>query len=711
MPNTVFKKALASGIALMSCSAAFSASRSEIVIRVLSGPPDMVTGGDALVEVSGLPLHDAHVSLNAQDVTNQFRPGRARGTLLGKIDRLKTGSNVLEVSAGRLRGRLHIVNRPITGPVFSGPHQTPFICETSASGLGAPLDTDCSAKTVVRYYYGSTSRPEANAPARVVLKPLDPFASLPSDVAQTTTTEGKTVNFIVRRETGTINRAVYEISFLHQPGEPLPDPWTDSRGWNRRMVYFFGAGAGSGFHQGTLNPGYWSPAGAALDLQILGKGYAEASSSLNVFGNTSDDVISAETLLMVREYFIKTFGVPAHTIGLGGSGGAIEQYLISQNYPGLLDGIIPVNSFPDVFTTVSSVIECGLLAHDFDSSKQVWTDAEKSAASGYAIWGACVNRMRLPFYANALGQAACNSSISKQQIYDPDTNPKGIRCTLQDNQVSVWGRDPTTGYARRPFDNVGVQYGLAAFNSGVISAEKFLDLNEYVGGYDINGNIVPTRTAADRETLRIAYQTGRVNSGSRLSSIPIIDIRQYVDRQVRGNANTHDRVRALIMRERIKDATKSQARNMVILTHETFAGYSAALLHAVLDIDRWLGNIARDKSSHSTAAKVVANKPAGLIDACWTADGNKIEEAASYRGPGRCDQLFPAYGDPRIAAGAPLGDDVLKCMLKPVNAADYQKPMTAEQFTRLKLMFPEGVCDYNRPGVEQVDNSQAWRRY
>jgi len=41
------KTALASGIALMSCSAAFSASRSEIAIRVLSGPPDMVTGGEA----------------------------------------------------------------------------------------------------------------------------------------------------------------------------------------------------------------------------------------------------------------------------------------------------------------------------------------------------------------------------------------------------------------------------------------------------------------------------------------------------------------------------------------------------------------------------------------------------------------------------------------------------------------------------------------
>jgi hypothetical protein len=89
------KKALASVIALMSSSSAFSASRSELAIRVLSGPPDMVTGGDALIEVSGLRLDDAHVSLNARDVTHQFRSRRVRGTLLGKIDSLKTGTNVL----------------------------------------------------------------------------------------------------------------------------------------------------------------------------------------------------------------------------------------------------------------------------------------------------------------------------------------------------------------------------------------------------------------------------------------------------------------------------------------------------------------------------------------------------------------------------------------------------------------------------------------
>lgn len=41
--------------------------------------------------------------------------------------------------------------------------------------------------------------------------------------------------------------------------------------------------------------------------------------------------------------------------------------------------------------------------------------------------------------------------------------------------VNVYGRDPATGFARRPFDNVGVQYGLAAFNAGAIPFEQFAD--------------------------------------------------------------------------------------------------------------------------------------------------------------------------------------------------------------------------------------------
>jgi hypothetical protein len=43
--------------------------------------------------------------------------------------------------------------------------------------------------------------------------------------------------------------------------------------------------------------------------------------------------------------------------------------------------------------------------------------------------------------------------------------------------VNVFGRDPKTGFARRPIDHVGIQYGLKARNDGTITTEQFIDLN------------------------------------------------------------------------------------------------------------------------------------------------------------------------------------------------------------------------------------------
>ena len=37
---------------------------------------------------------------------------------------------------------------------------------------------------------------------------------------------------------GTINRAVYAITVLHEPGTPLPNPWTPANSaWNGRLIY------------------------------------------------------------------------------------------------------------------------------------------------------------------------------------------------------------------------------------------------------------------------------------------------------------------------------------------------------------------------------------------------------------------------------------------------------------------------------------------
>ena len=168
-----------------------SGAQGGVTLRVLSGRADMVTGGDALVETSAGP-DKFSASLNGRDVTKSFQPGKSGG-MVGHIEGLNPGKNTLEVKAAKGSAKLELVDHAITGPVFSGPHQKPFVCQTEAAGLGVALDADCSVRTVVSYVYksiepraagGGRGRGGAQAapgapPAG--FKPYDPGAPKPAD--------------------------------------------------------------------------------------------------------------------------------------------------------------------------------------------------------------------------------------------------------------------------------------------------------------------------------------------------------------------------------------------------------------------------------------------------------------------------------------------------------------------------------------------------
>jgi len=706
----------------------------KLEVRAISSPPDMVSGGDVLIEAvipSGDVEKQSTITLNGVKVDAAFHSTQDARTVRALVTGLSLGRNVIQIKVGHKSAQVVVSNHPITGPIFSGPHQTPFVCQTEDNKLGPALDADCSAKTQVTYiYHSSDPVPPNQLPAFAPgtfpagFKPYDPASPPPNDLAKTTTSQGKTVNYIVRVEKGTINRAVYEIAFLHEPGTPLPTPWSGTPGWNGRLIYSFGGDCKAGYRQGLLPT-------AISDIK-LSQGYATAASSLNVFGNNCDDVISAETMTMVKEYFVKQFGVPVHTIGEGGSGGSMQQHLIAQNYPGLLNGIMPVASYPDITSLILPVSDCSLLEQAFLSAKQPWTDEQKAAVSGYYSWASCGRWMQGFAYdptlkvkpdGHGLVQASpCDKTVPADKVYDPVKNPQGVRCDVYDNEQNVYGRSPSTGFAPRALDNVGVQYGLAAFNSGKITAQQFLELNEKVGGYDRDGRLIPTRAIADPEALRIAYASGRVDmAGGDLGNIPIIDLRPYMD----AVPDIHDQVRSFSMRERLK-AAYGNADNQVILTlpgptdpmplgfikmMDPASMLSVQTKVALRQMDLWLDKIAADQSAGSIASKVVRDKPAELVDACFTASGEKISEPRSYGSSGRCSQLYPAHADPRIASGAPLAGNVLKCQLKPIDSNDYSHALSAEERARLSAIFPSGVCDYSKPGIGQQMATTPWQRY
>ncbi|RSZ30619.1 MULTISPECIES: DUF6351 family protein [unclassified Variovorax] len=669
-------------------------------VKTLSSSPDMISGGDTLLEITapvGVALDKVRVSLNGKDVSSQVPVVDSTARVLrGLVTGLTTDPASTTGSANSLvvsnaensaqRTEVRLVNYPITGPILSGPHISPYECRTVQNGLGSPLDADCSAATQVVWYYRTTSN---------TFKPLsDPTGTRPADLATTTTNDGNTVPYIVRVESGTINRGVYRLAVLDNPAKDAPATWKPGAGWNRKLVVYFDCCGSAQYNQG-VHP-IESILGDAGHIQ-LSRGFAFMNSTELWNNQHANPHLQGETLMMLKEHVIEEFGaVPKWTVGFGGSGGAIQQYLIAQLYPGLLDGIQPIVSFPE--TLMPEVMECRLLNNVYKLDTATWTTAKQTAVNGFNT-NTCTS-WDLSFASiiksdNATGCGFLEPA-NVSNVFNRTTNPNGIRCDLFQTNVNLLGKRAGTQEARRPMDNIGVQYGLAALNSGTISVKEFLDLNEKVGGYDGDGNTQAARTQADPDALKLTYSGGFKNSfkGPGLANIPIITQRGNAD----STGDIHDTMQDLIIRARLQRAN-GRSDNQIIWTlgSKTPVDYMSASLDL---INKWLDNMAADTAAPSID-KVVRNKPAGANDACWDASGKRIDEAASTDPAASCNLVYPRFSTPRIVAGSPLVNDVLKCQLKPVNAADYSVTIAGADLARLQTIFPAGVCDWSKPGVGQ----------
>ena len=91
------------------------------------------------------------VAVNGRDVSADFKLAPHPNTFIGLVKDLPAGRSEIEAGAKgqKISATLALTNHPIGGPVMSGPHQSPFICETQAFGFGQPLDADCSVATRV----------------------------------------------------------------------------------------------------------------------------------------------------------------------------------------------------------------------------------------------------------------------------------------------------------------------------------------------------------------------------------------------------------------------------------------------------------------------------------------------------------------------------------------------------------------------------------
>jgi hypothetical protein len=637
----------------------------------------------------------AKVTLGKRSVKRVFTKRTSR-QLVGLVSGLKVGKNIVTVKLPGGRGAtLTLTDHPIGGPLFAGPQLKPWTCQSTAK------DVQCNQPAGYEYVYRSTDSSKSG------FQPYDP-GNPPSDVATTTTDQGVTVPFVVRIETGYIDRDQYQIAALFQPGKP----WTavnPQKQFNHKLLITHGVACGVDYQTGS------APAvtGGAADT-ALGRGFATMSNALDFSGHNCNLPLQAESLVMTKEYLTKSYGTLRYTIGTGCSGGSLAEQWISNAYPGIYQGILPTCSFADAWGTATQFLDYHLtLAYFKDPSKWgtavAWSPTQMADVQGHISIANSQVSDSAQFHV-VIPTDPC-MGISDQQRYDPATNPGGVRCSIADAAINVFGPRPASdwgpqekqighGFAGVPVDNVGVQYGLAALRKGQITPAQFVDLNAKVGGIDIDINPTAARITATRPALANAYRSGMINETNNLDQTAIIDCRGP------DPGAFHDSYRAFAVRARLDREHGNHANQLIWEGPVLIEGDAQCEQNSFAAMDRWLAAVEKDKGKGTVAQKVARDKPSDIGDRCYDGNGNKVAD-------GLCpDAVVPVYGTPRTVAGDAISTDTNKCRLKPLNRSDDYGalPFTDDQWARLQQLFPDGVCDFSKPGVDQ-QKTIAWLTY
>ncbi|HEY9414697.1 MAG TPA: DUF6351 family protein [Pseudonocardia sp.] len=675
-------------------------------IKVLSNRADLVSGGDALVQVA-LPTGTApakvRVDVDGRDITSSFAM-RADGTYAGLVTGLALGHNVLTARTPGGGARLTITNHPSGGPVFSGPQLQPWTCQAGA------LDEQCNQPPTYRFVYRSTD------PTKQGFQAYDP-ENPPSDVATTTTDQGVKVPFVVRIETGYMDRDQYQVSALFQPAKPWTtfDPQPQ---FNHKLLITHGASCGVEHKTG----GAPDTTGSETDADALGRGFLTMSTALDNSGHNCNIAVQAESLVMAKEYVAEQYGTLRYTIGTGCSGGSLAEQWIANAYPGVYQGILPTCSFPDAWSTATQFLDYHLLlAYFTDPTKWgagvAWSPTQMADVEGHLTTANALVSENAQWHV-AVPTDPCAGTTDANR-YDPANNPGGVRCTIHDAAINVFGPNPQSlwsasekavghGFAMPPIDNVGVQYGLDALRKGQITPAQFVDLNVKIGGVDIDTN--PTAARVDTgpaPALANAYRSGMINETNNLDQTAIIDCRGP------DPGAFHDAYRAFAVRARLDREHGTHANQLIWEGPVAILGDAGCEKNSFVAMDRWLTRIEADGRDLTVAQKVVLDKPDDLTDRCYDGVGHKLSD-------GLCGEaVVPVYGTPRMVAGDALTTDANKCHLEPLRRADYATTVagvtipvtfTDAEWARLQETFDTGVCDFTEPGVAQ-QRTIPWQTY
>lgn len=643
--------------------------------------------------------------------------------------------------------------------LFAGARQYPFFCMTMNSGLGQPLvdnwagegvpvfreekgeitddvigySRDCMLATAIQYWY---------VDAKGQVRPYD-LASPPVGVGQVSLGE-QSIPEIYRVETGTINRFPYFIVMLADPGAPRED----ARYWDRRLIYQFHGGSGIGFRQGRLRPQRL----IEKRLDQLRRGYAVISSTGNKTAYTYNMLLAEDTALRVKRQFVSLYGEPKYTIGIGGSGGGLVQYLLMQNGGGVIDGGLALYAYPDMLSQTLYGLDCDLLNtyYAFRADEpELWQnfDARPSVEGLNAVAGfdqrapflEPLNQLirgQWPYWPKGSSECINGWFGLSALIHNPQQGylrPMFSERIKEQQHWSYWedlhqilGRDEQ-GFARSTWDNRGVQYGLEALRAGQLTPRAFLHLNQRIGGWVEPGEMEPEtlwapfgkllplwltlwgnhnihdgefarRTEGDPIAIERAYRAGQVFLG--YNPLPVIDLRHYLEDQL----DMHHLSASFEARARIRSWHGHHDNQLIWVSHKDYT----PLAEAFAAMERWI-----------EAGQGGKARPADLADLCFDQTGEVIAKGegvwdGAWNGHtnGVCTERYPVYTNARIQAGGPWQGAVFQCHRIPVTQALaeglYQPAPMAAHRAELERIFPDGVCDYRRGDAARPADLNPW---
>ncbi|QBG36067.1 DUF6351 family protein [Litorilituus sediminis] len=639
--------------------------------------------------------------------------------------------------------------------LYSGPKQYPFYCMTIDSKLGQPLvdnlqgfgvpvyedinkqskiighSKDCLVKSQLHFFYLD------KADRLVKLKP-EQFNSI-SQLAQ-----AKQPLQLFRAEQGSINRFIYTIAMAITPEEL--GTRVESSLWNKRLIYQFNGGSGIGFRQGRQK----AVKIISNRLAQIQAGYAVISSSGNRTSYTYNMLLAEDTARRVKLNFVSLFGEPLYTVGIGGSGGGLAQYLIAQNSQGILDGLIPQYSYPDMLSQTIYALDCDLLNNYFtfrDKGNSRWQQwDQRKLLEGMNTLHDFPQRIAflqpvaqlmagmVPSFPQ--GNSECINGYFGLSTFIHNPRQGFLRSFFSEDVVEqtnwnywedmawLFKRDQH-GLVQSTWDNEGVQYGLRALKQKQITLTEFVHINRYIGGWKEQHQMQPEsivmpfgrklplwlslwgsdniteydevlahapRHSASLAAIEAAYRGGQVFIGQ--LDLPIIDVRHYLEEKL----DMHHMSASFSARLRLLEANGHYENQVIWVAKRDYD----PSVQAFALMDKWL-----QKRKENPALTASQARPEQLQDACFDEQGKVIAKGRGvWHGKwnnereGSCAQHYAIFSNSRIQAEGPWQGSIFKCQTIPVEQAIKQGVYgdidISSQLAQLKEIFANGVCDYSK---------------